>query len=65
MRTPADSELSNTPSDQETGDLSILLEEIEREQMPERLLTLAHQLQAALAARRSDKGPEDGLQNPE
>ena len=58
MRTPADTELSNAPSDEVPGDLSILLEEIEREQMPERLLTLAHQLQAALAARRS-QAPEE------
>jgi len=58
MRLPTDSELSNAPSDDVPGDVSILLEEIEREQMPEKLLTLAHQLQAALAARRRDKAPD-------
>lgn len=55
-RTPADAELATVPSDPALGDLSILLKEIEREEVPERLLTLAQQLQAALAARRSDQG---------
>ncbi|MCG6116122.1 MAG: hypothetical protein MEQ84_13085 [Mesorhizobium sp.] len=58
MRTPADTDLANAPAGQDTDDLLILLDEIEREQMPERLLTLAQQLQAALAAKRSHDGTE-------
>lgn len=50
-RLPSSSQLSSQPPDE----LSQLLEEIEHEEMPERLLTLARRLQTALAAQRDDR----------
>jgi hypothetical protein len=43
-------------SDDATGQLRGLLEEIEHEEVPERLLELAKQLQGELAARRNRGG---------
>lgn len=53
-RLPSQSELSSAPSRSGLDDLAMLLDEIEREKVPDRLLLLARQLQAALAARRGD-----------
>jgi hypothetical protein len=48
-------------TDPATGlnDVDLLLEEIEREKMPERLLELARQLQAALNERRQNASNDD------
>lgn len=51
-RLAKDAELSESPPPSELDDLSILLEEIRHEQLPDRLLSLAEQLQAALIAKR-------------
>lgn len=53
-RIPNDAELSKAPPASELDDLSILLEEIQHEKVPERLLGLAEQLQAALLAKRNE-----------
>jgi hypothetical protein len=53
-RLPSRTEMSSAPSRSCLDDLAILLDEIEREEVPERLLLLARQLQAALAAKRGD-----------
>ena len=58
-RLPSQTELSRAPGPSRPDDLSVLLEEIEHEEVPERLLTLAQKLQAALAARR-DEDPAQG-----
>jgi len=54
-RIPNDAELSKAPAASEFDDLSILLEEIEHEKVPDRLLSLAEQLQAALLAKRDGR----------
>jgi hypothetical protein len=53
-RLPSRTEMSSAPSRSGLDDLAILLDEIEREEVPERLLLLARQLQAALAAKRGE-----------
>lgn len=50
---PIPPELSEDESAARTGDLELILEEIAREETPERLLKLARELQAALAARKA------------
>jgi pantothenate kinase len=47
-------------SDDETEQLRLLLDEIEREEVPERLLELAKQLQTALTARRNTRSQRTG-----
>lgn len=47
-----DAELSKAPPASELDELSILLEEIRHEKVPDRLLNLAEQLQSALLAKR-------------
>ena len=48
---------SQPVADDAPEQLRLLLDEIEREEIPERLLELAKQLQAALTARRNGYGP--------